>query len=101
MNWGTIHWMALFLAFLGPLFGPMSWLSEVMFLLGVVMAFATYNSGINLNSLILLLLGAVALTTLPSLSYTPLSSYLSQVAVLSGWYVLPIAVAQAWKGLIS
>ncbi len=101
MNWATLHWIALFLAFLGPLFGPLPWLSEVMFLLGVVMAFATYNSGANLNSLILLLLGAVALTSFPTLTYAPLSSYLSQVAVLSGWYVLPIAVAQAWKGLIS
>ncbi len=105
MEWvGTVHWIALFLAFLGPLLAPgasLSWVLNLMFLLGVIVALATYNTGIKTDGVTLLLLAVLALLVIPAgTGFQPLVDYIRQVLLLSAWYVMPIALAQGWKSLV-
>ena len=104
MNWvSTAHWVALFLAFLGPLlgYGAANWILDILFALGIIVAIATYNSGVNTNGVSLLLVSALALLILPSgMGLIGLVNYLTQVILFSAWYVLPIALAQGWKSLV-
>lgn len=104
MDWvKTTHWVALFLAFIGPLLGPgaANWVLNLMFILGIIVAIATYNSGVSENGITLLLVAAIALLVLPaSMGYRALVNYLYQVVLFSAWYVMPIALAQGWKALV-
>ncbi len=104
MDWiKTVHWIALFLAFLGPLLGPgaANWVLNLMFILGIIVAIATYNSGVSESGITLLLVAAIALLVLPAtMGYRTLVDYLYQVVLFSAWYVMPIALAQGWKALV-
>ena len=105
MDWiGAIHWVALFLVFLGPFLAigaAFDWLVNFMLLLGIVVALATYNSGVSGNAVTYLLLAALAILVFPNtVGYGPLIEYVREVVTLGAWYILPIAIAQGWKSLI-
>ncbi len=101
----ALHWLALFLAVLGPLLGGPGVFNMVlltMFVLGLVAAIATYESGVKVEGLTLLLIVALAMLILPSTSGPrAIIEYLNGVIVLGAWYILPIALVQGWKALIS
>ena len=99
---GIISWVAVFIAFLGPLvaYPSMEILVLFMFLLGTAVALLTYNSGVNLEAVKLLLLSVLAVSIAPYSAYSSLMVYLRDVIILSAWYVAPIAVVQGWKSLV-
>lgn len=101
----ALHWIALFLAVLGPLLGGPGVFNMVlltMFVLGLIAAIATYDSGIKVEGLTLLLIVALAILVLPSTGGPrAVVEYLNGVIVLGAWYILPIALVQGWKALLS
>ena len=105
MEWvKTVHWIALFVAFLGPFLATgaaFEWLVDLMLLLGIIVALATYNMDIPQNAVLYLLIASLAFLLLPSgVSYAALFEYVRGVVTLGAWYILPIAIAQGWKALI-
>ena len=98
-----LNWVAVFVAFLGPilLYPSVEVLTLFMFLIGSVVAIVTYNSGFNMEPVKILLLSAIVLAVTPPFStLSSVVSYLQSVIMLSAWYVVPIAIVHGWKQLV-
>ena len=103
MDWvGYVHWTALFIAVLGPLLGfGVQQMALLMFILGIVAALGLYNKPIKADALIILLLAVLVFSSVSISGYQPLVAYLFSVSYLGAWYVIPLALLEGWRSLIS